>query len=113
MHNNNFWLALDTLITTSELIIDRPRGSAHPRYPTFHYPLDYGYLKGTHAGDGDGIDVWVGGSLEKNVTGVILTVDLLKRDSEIKILLGCTREEMQTIGSIHQKGMQAAMLVER
>jgi inorganic pyrophosphatase len=55
------------------------------------YPFDYGYLAGTVAADGGGIDVWLGmqaSANERRVTGVICAVDLLKRDSEIKILLG-------------------------
>ena len=52
-----FWNALDTLIATSEIAIDRPRGSAHPRYADITYPLDYGYLTGTSGGDGDEIDI--------------------------------------------------------
>lgn len=42
--------------------------------------------------DGSGIDVWVG-SGEKRIDAIICTIDLLKRDSEIKILIGCTEEE--------------------
>lgn len=39
--------------------------------------------------DGAGIDVWVG-SDEKKVDAIMCIVDLMKKDSEIKILIGCT-----------------------
>jgi inorganic pyrophosphatase len=55
--NNAFWLRLDELVAGCGLVIDRPKGSPHPRYPDFFYPLDYGYLDGTRSADGDGIDV--------------------------------------------------------
>ncbi|WP_160166303.1 hypothetical protein [Calothrix sp. PCC 7507] len=45
--NNDFWLKLDQLVANSNLKIDRPQGTSHPRYPTFVYPLDYGYLENT------------------------------------------------------------------
>lgn len=35
-----FWASLDALVRRCPLVIDRPRGSAHPRYPDFIYPLD-------------------------------------------------------------------------
>lgn len=41
-YDEDFWQALDELIRTSEIVIDRPRGSAHPRYPEMIYPVDYG-----------------------------------------------------------------------
>ena len=93
--------------------IDRPKGSTHPRYPTFTYPLDYGYLEGTTSGDRGGIDVWIGSLPGKNVTGVIYTLDTLKRDTEIKLLLGCTPHEARQVLSIHNSGDQAALLIER
>lgn len=96
----DFWKALDTLVCGSELVIDRPKGTAHPKYPDFIYPVDYGYLKNTASMDGGGIDVWVG-SGKKIVDGVLCTVDLQKRDSEIKILLGCTEEEKASIYRMH------------
>lgn len=113
MGDDGFWLALDQLVETSTLVIDRPRGSPHPRYADFRYPLDYGFLDGTRSGDGHGIDVWVGSEPDKRVTAVILTLDLQKRDAEPKVLLGCTPEERQLILSIHQQGMQSAILIER
>ena len=59
-HNVEFWNALDKLVNNSEIIIDRPKGTSHPKYPDFIYRVDYGYLKDTTSMDGAGIDVWVG-----------------------------------------------------
>lgn len=113
MENDSFWQMLDTLVESSRIIIDRPKGSRHPRYPEDIYPLDYGYLEATIAGDGQGIDVWRGSSPTQAVTTIILTIDLVKRDSEIKILLGCTAEEKQLILARHRQGSQSALLIER
>ena len=110
---NKFFEAFDTLVSSSEIMLDRPKGSVHPRYPDIRYPLDYGYLQGTRSGDGDGIDIWIGSMTERHVTGVVLCVDLLKRDSECKVLYACTREEMRQILAFHQQGMQSALLVVR
>lgn len=100
MYNVEFWKALDELVEKSEIVIDRPKGSAHPRYPEFIYEVDYGYLKGTSSMDGDGIDVWVG-TAERKVDAIICTVDLMKQDSEIKILIGCTEEEKEIVYHTH------------
>lgn len=109
----DFWHSLERLIATSALTIDRPKGSAHPRYPDFIYPLDYGYLDKTRSGDGMGVDVWVGSLPEQRLTAIICNVDLHKRDAEIKLLLGCTPEEAQQLLAIHNRGEQAAILIER
>ncbi len=113
MNGSLYWQRLDQLVQSCEVFIDRPRGTAHPRYPNFLYPLDYGYLKGTQAMDGGGIDVWVGSQPIRSVTGVICTVDLTKHDAEIKILIGCTQEEAQTILQAHNEGPQSAILILR
>ncbi len=95
-----FWKMLDSLVRDSEIVIDRTKGTVHPKYPDFVYEVDYGYLKDTSSMDGAGIDVWVG-SGEKRVDAVMCTVDCLKRDSEIKILIGCTEEEKLSIYRAH------------
>ncbi len=101
-YDEDFWNALDKLVNNSEIIIDRPKGTAHPKYPDFIYDLDYGYLNNTSSMDGSGIDVWVG-SAEKKVNAVICTIDLMKRDSEIKILIGCTEEELKIVYETHNE----------
>ena len=100
--NPAFWNALDELIANSEIVIDRPKGSVHPRFPGFIYPLDYGYLKDTASMDGGGIDVWLG-SGEKKLDAIVCTVDHLKRDSEIKLLIGCTEEEKKLVLRTHNE----------
>ena len=101
-YNEDFWNALDELVSNSEIVIDRPRGSAHPRFPNFIYKVDYGYLKDTASMDGAGIDVWVG-SGEKKIDAIMCIVDLMKRDSEIKILVGCTEEEKLEVYKTHNE----------
>ena len=97
-----FGKMLDSLVRDSEIVIDRPKGTVHPKYPDFVYEVDYGYLKDTSSMDGAGIDVWVG-SGEKRVDAVMCTVDCLKRDSEIKILIGCTEEEKLSVYRAHNE----------
>jgi inorganic pyrophosphatase len=113
MPSATFWQSLDLLVSESSIVIDRPGGTPHPRYPDFLYPFDYGYLQGTHSNDGSGIDIWRGTMPEQRVTAIIVTVDLLKRDSEIKLLIGCTPEEQQTILRVHEDGAQSALLIIR
>lgn len=100
--NDEFWDALDELVKNSDIVIDRPKGTTHPRFPDFVYKVDYGYLKETTSMDGGGIDVWVGTD-EKKIDAIICIVDLMKKDSEIKILIGCTEEEKQIIYQTHNE----------
>ena len=109
-----FFQALDTLVAEHELVIDRPAGSVHPRFESFIYPLDYGCLRGTSSADGGGIDVWRGTAAGAGVVAVEVIVDLLKRDSEIKILLDCTEDEIAMIDRIHNEtASMKGMLVRR
>lgn len=44
--------------------VDRPLGSCHPRYPEMIYPINYGYVDGVFAGDGEEQDVYLFGTEE-------------------------------------------------
>lgn len=100
--DNDFWEILDYLVNDSEIVIDRPKGTAYPQYPNFIYKVDYGYIKNTSSMDGAGIDVWVG-SGKKQIDAIMCIVDFMKRDSEIKVLIGCTEEEKQLIYQTHNE----------
>ena len=114
-HDEEVWALLDELVKTHEIVIDRPKGSAHPRYPNDIYPFDYGYLKGTSSADRDGIDLWIGSATGAGVTGLISSVDLVKADSEIKILYDCSPEEIDQIYHKHNhfSGMKGLLNVRR
>jgi inorganic pyrophosphatase len=113
MNPDEFWPYLERMVTGSRLIIDRPKGSHHPHYPDIVYPLDYGYLERTVSCDDSGIDVWIGASGTRDLSAIILTVDLYKHDAEIKILLGCTEDEIQSILVFHNQNDMRAILVRK
>lgn len=108
-----FWDYLDRLISEHRIVIDRPKGSAHPRYPQVIYPVDYGYLEGTTASDRGGIDIWVGSTGASQPDAIICTLDLLKRDAEIKILLGCSENEIRAILKLLNDDSMRGLLIRR
>ena len=66
--------------------VDRPLGSVHPKYPDMHYPINYGYVEGIMAADGEEQDVYIMG-VDKAVTeftGKIVAVVHRKDDVEEK-----------------------------
>ncbi|MBL8103165.1 MAG: hypothetical protein JNM02_11575 [Anaerolineales bacterium] len=104
--NHGFWEEMIQLTKTHSIIIDRPKGQPHPRYFEMIYPLDYGYIENTSASDGGGIDVWIGSLEPKTLTGILCTFDTLKRDAEIKILLGCTAQDVEAIIHFYDQSMR-------
>ena len=111
--DESFWRTLQQVLSTHNVVIDRPRGTAHPRYPELIYPLDYGYVEGIKAVDGNELDVWKGSKSEERVSGILCTVDTLKGDTEMKILLCCTQEEMQTVYQFQNSRIMHALLIQR
>ena len=59
-------------------------------------------MKDTSSMDGAEIDVWVG-SGERKVDAIMCIVDLMKKDSEIKILIGCTEEGKAIVYETHNE----------
>lgn len=102
-YDEAFWDMLDKMVEEARIIIDRPKGTCHPRYKDFIYEVDYGYLENTKSMDGGGIDVWRGTKGTDIVDAIICTVDIFKKDSEIKLLIGCTEEEMETVYKTHNE----------
>lgn len=113
-YKTDFWKTLDKLVSQSRIVIERPKGTAHPRFPDFIYQVDYGYLENTSSMDGAGIDVWVGTKEGKRIEAIMCIVDLMKKDSEIKILIGCTEEEKAIIYQTHNETeYMKGVLIER
>ena len=45
--------------TTVTVTVDRPLGTAHPRHPDILYPVNYGYVPGILAPDGEEQDAYI------------------------------------------------------
>ncbi len=113
-NNILFWQKLDTLVLSSTLVIERKKGTAHPNYPNLIYPCNYGYLKDTHSSDMGEIDIFVGSRHASQTDTIIVAVDVLKKDAEVKVLLGCTEEEETGIlHFLNQTDFQKTIIVRR
>ncbi len=65
-----------TIGKTVAVTVDRPLGSYHPEYKDMYYPLNYGYIEGITAPDGEEQDAYILGvdhAVEK-FTGKIIAV---------------------------------------
>ena len=67
-------------------IVDRPLGSAHPDFPEMIYPVNYGYVDGVFAADGEEQDVYILGADEpiKAYRGKVIAVYHRTNDTEDK-----------------------------
>ena len=66
--------------------VDRPIGSAHPKYPEMIYPVNYGYVDGVFAGDGEEQDVYVLGTTQPldRFEGKVIAIYHRSNDNEDK-----------------------------
>ena len=69
-----------------KVIIDRPLGTFHPKHKDIFYSVNYGYIEGIIAPDGEEQDVYVLGVNEpiSEFTGVIIAIIKRRDDVEEK-----------------------------
>ena len=67
-----------------KVIIDRPLGTSHPKHKDIFYSVNYGYIEGIIAPDGEEQDVYVLGVNEpvSEFTGVIIAI--IKRLDDVE-----------------------------
>lgn len=87
------WERWEKLILSEGVLLDRPRNSAHPRYPDILYPMDYGFICNTKSSDGEEVDVFAG-SGPPRLVGMIITHDSRKKAREVKLLWRCIPAEI-------------------
>ena len=81
--------------------VDRPLGSYHPEYKDMYYPINYGYVKGVIAPDGEEQDAYLLGVNEPvtEADAVVIGIVRRKNDAEDKLIAApegtaFTKEEM-------------------
>ena len=86
--------------------IDRPAGSSHPKYLEIIYPINYGYINGIIAPDGEEQDVYVLGINEPLTTfrGRVIAIIRRKNDVEEKWVVapeGICFTDKEILKSVH------------
>ncbi len=71
---------------TVTITVDRPLGSCHPEHKEMYYPVNYGYIEGIMAPDGEEQDVYLLGVNEAvdKFTGTIIAIVHREEDVEEK-----------------------------
>ena len=88
MNSLSFKLAKNYLGKEVKVIIDRPLGSKHPKYD-FIYEVNYGYIKGVIAPDGEELDAYLLKINEpvKEYTGMCIAIAHRKDNDDDKLIV--------------------------
>lgn len=67
-----------------KVVVDRPLGSYHPKHKDMYYPINYGYIEGIIAPDGEEQDAYIIGVDEpvKEFAGRIIAI--IHRNNDIE-----------------------------
>lgn len=96
--------------------IDRPLGSRHPEHG-FIYPINYGYLPGTHAPDGQELDAYLLGIFEAldEFEGRCIAVVHRLDDADDKLVVvpegvAYTDEQIQALTEFQERFFRSVIL---
>ena len=99
--------------------IDRPMGSRHPRWG-FIYPLNYGFVPGVRAPDGEELDAYVLGVFEplEEFTGKCIAIIRRLNDNEDKLVLApegkrYSKEQIEALVEFQERFFKSEVITER
>ena len=67
-----------------KVVVDRPLGSFHPEYKDMYYPINYGYIEGIMAPDGEEQDAYILGVDEPVQEFVGKIIAIIHRSDDIE-----------------------------
>lgn len=76
---------MNEIIGTNVIVtIDRPLGSKHPNHSDIIYPVNYGYIEGVMAGDGEWQDAYILGIEEPIETFCGKVIAVIRRLNDVE-----------------------------
>ncbi len=67
-----------------EVTVDRAMGTCHPRHPDIYYPVNYGYIAGIMAADGEEQDAYILGVDHPVKTFVGKVIAVIHRNDDVE-----------------------------
>ena len=69
---------------TVTVTVDRPMGTYHPVHHDLYYPINYGYIAGTLANDGEPEDAYILGVYEPVDTFTGIVIARIHRENDVE-----------------------------
>lgn len=105
---------------TVKVIVDRPTGTYHPKHPDIYYSVNYGYIPGIIAPDGEEQDAYILGVNEpvKEFTGSVIAIIRRFDDVEEKWVVApenihFTKEEISSLVAFQESYFQTEIIMEK
>lgn len=105
---------------TVTVIMDRPMGTCHPEHKDMYYPVNYGYIPGIMAQDGEEQDAYVLGVDEplQEFTGVVIAIIHRLDDVEEKWVVApedvmLSKEEIWEQVKFQEQYFQSEIIMEK
>lgn len=103
---------------TVVVTVDRPLGSVHPEHTDMYYPVNYGYIPGTIASDGEEQDAYILGIDEPLAvfTGKVIAIIFRENDIEHKLVvapegINFTQEEIRALTHFQEQYFEIRILM--
>lgn len=92
---HTFEIAKEYLGKEVKVVFDRPLGSKHPKHG-FIYEVNYGYIPGVMAADGEELDAYFLGTEEslENADGAVVAIIHRENDDDDKLVVMPAGEDM-------------------
>ena len=102
-----------------KVIVDRPLGTFHPKHKDIYYPINYGYVEGVMAPDGEEQDAYILGVDEavKEFTGKVIAIIYRNDDVEEKWVVAqdgvtFTKDEIMEQVKFQEKYFNSEVIME-
>ena len=103
---------------TVKVIIDRPLGTCHPKHKDLYYPINYGYIEGIIAPDGEEQDAYILGVNEpaSEFEGKIIAIIKRLDDVEEKWVVApenmtFTKDEIMSLVEFQEKYFKTDIII--
>lgn len=113
-NNAFFWQKIDTLYLSGTRTIIKHKGEQHDTFKNLVYPVDYARIEDMKSVSGHGVAVYLGSENRSKVSALIVAADILEKALDVKVLAGCTEEEIyDVLRYLNQTEFQKTVLIRR
>lgn len=113
-NNAYFWQKVDTLYLSGNRNLIKKKGEHHDEFQNLVFPVDYARIEDMKSVSGHGVAVYMGSENRNKVSALVVAADILAKELDVKVLAGCTEEEIEDVlRYLNQTDFQKTVLIRR